>query len=139
MNTPLKNKHLVIITHDEIGKALLSAVTKTLGEIPLPTSIIPITHDTDPDSIRAELSRLTQNLHPEIGLLVLTDLYGSTPSNIANSIEHRNTRIITGLNLPMLIRVMNYAHLNLDHLANKALSGGREGVMKCNQRESLAC
>ena len=136
MDNKRKSIHLVIITHDDVGNALLGAVMKTLGDLPLPTSVITITHDTDPDKVRSELTLLTQNMDPELGLLVLTDLFGSTPSNIATTIEHRNTRVIAGLNLPMLIRVMNYAHLNLENLANKALSGGRDGIMNCGGRQS---
>ncbi len=63
------------------------------------------------------------------GVLALTDLYGSTPCNVVSKlIQQHNLRIVTGLNLSMLIRVMNYPDLDLDELAQKAVSGGREGI-----------
>ena len=62
------------------------------------------------------------------GVLVLTDMYGATPSNIALRLAGAKVRIVTGLNLPMLMRVLNYSQLGLDQLAEKAVSGGREGV-----------
>jgi PTS system ascorbate-specific IIA component len=64
------------------------------------------------------------------GVLVLTDIYGSTPSNIASHLSSRpGVQVVAGLNLPMLLRVLNYARLDLATLAEKAVSGGREGVV----------
>ena len=64
------------------------------------------------------------------GVLVLTDMYGATPSNIACRLRKlHDVRVVAGLNLPMLIRVLNYPGLDLDELMHKALSGGRDGVL----------
>ena len=67
------------------------------------------------------------------GVLVLTDMYGSTPSNIACKLSNGQVRVVAGINLPMLVRVMNYPALNLPQLADKALTGGHEGVISCQQ------
>jgi PTS system ascorbate-specific IIA component len=65
------------------------------------------------------------------GVLVLTDLFGSTPSNIAaRLLDSSRTRVVTGINLPMLIRVLNYPQLDLASLAAKAVSGGLDGVFE---------
>ena len=70
------------------------------------------------------------------GVLVLTDLYGSTPSNIACKLRrHGHVRVVSGVNLPMLIRVLNYPDLDLDSLKEKALSGGRDGVLSCTSED----
>ena len=70
------------------------------------------------------------------GTLILTDMYGSTPSNIAcGASERHDIRIISGLNLPMLIRVLNYPHLNLNELEQKAITGGQDGVISCHHTE----
>lgn len=67
------------------------------------------------------------------GILILTDMFGSTPSNIACAVSDRNDiRIVSGLNLPMLIRVLNYPSLSLEELELKAISGGQEGVVRCH-------
>ena len=61
-------------------------------------------------------------------------MFGSTPSNIAcrlNQLPH--VRILAGLNLPMLVRVLNYPNLSLEALSEKALSGGHDGVLDCQQ------
>jgi PTS system ascorbate-specific IIA component len=66
-------------------------------------------------------------------VLVLTDMYGSTPSNIASRlVRERGWRLIAGVNLPMLIRVLNYSGLGIHELISKALSGGHDGIMLCD-------
>ena len=66
---------------------------------------------------------------------MLTDLYGSTPSNIAASLASRGkVRIVSGLNLPMLVRVLNYPGDDLPSLADKAMSGGNRGILLCGAR-----
>ncbi len=62
-------------------------------------------------------------------MVILTDLYGATPSNIAASLSGQHaTRAVSGVNLSMLIRVLNYPELSLDELAEKARSGGIDGI-----------
>lgn len=73
------------------------------------------------------------------GVLVLTDLYGSTPANVAVALlgEYGRLRVIAGVNLPMLLRALNYASSDLDTVAEKALQGGRGGVLLCSQLDEL--
>lgn len=128
---------VLLITHDEIGSALLNAATSTLGELPLPTTVVTINYRTDPDALIPKLQRLANNIEHDQGLLILTDLYGSTPSNIASHLQNKNQiEVIAGLNLPMLIRVMNYPQLGLHELAQKALTGGKEGVINCKKKKN---
>ena len=127
--------NLLIITHEEIGDALVKAASSALGGMPLPTTVVTVSYDTDPDELLKKLKQVSCNLlQGDDGLLVLTDLYGSTPSNIAASLQENNRiRVIAGLNLPMLIRIMNYSQLPLEELAEKALSGGKDGVINCSK------
>lgn len=119
----------LIISHDEIGQALVHTATKVMGELPLPTIVIDIEPDTDPDVLIPKLYKLIEDVSTPEGVLILTDLFGSTPSNIANALKDDfNVRVVSGLNLPMLLRVMNYPNANIAELTEKALSGGREGV-----------
>ena len=65
------------------------------------------------------------------GVLVLTDMYGGSPSNITKKLlQTNNIYGISGVNLPMLIRVLTYREKDLKTLVKKALSGGSEGVMQ---------
>jgi PTS system ascorbate-specific IIA component len=60
----------------------------------------------------------------------LTDIIGTTPSNIAKSIDYKNIRVVAGLNLSMLLNVFNYSTDSLNQLANRAVDGGVTGIMK---------
>lgn len=123
---------ILIITHGKIGKTLLSTVRNTLGEIPLHTKTVAIKRNADPDHLIPKLRKLSHDIDDGDGVLILTDMFGSTPSNISQALkEDPSIEVVAGLNLPMLIRVMNYPMLNLAELVEKAYSGGREGVLNC--------
>ena len=121
---------LLIITHNNVGGALFDAAISVLGNCPLPYEILPVSQNCDPEE-RLEKAQLHLNtLNQSDGVLVVTDMFGSTPSNIATKLAADNVKIITGLNLPMLIRIMNYPELSLEKLVNKAVSGGQNGVIE---------
>lgn len=121
---------LLIIAHAPLGKSLLEVTCGTLGELPIRHALLDVVRDADPAQNRQRARELVHELDQGDGVLVLTDIYGSTPGNIACALQDlQQVRIVAGLNLPMLIRVMNYASLELDALTNKALSGGHDGVL----------
>ena len=121
---------LLIITHNNVGGALFDAAISVLGNCPLRYEFLPVSQNCDPEE-RLEKAQLHLNaLNQSDGVLVVTDMFGSTPSNIATKLASDNVKIITGLNLPMLIRIMNYPELSLEKLVNKAVSGGQNGVIE---------
>ena len=121
---------LLIITHNNVGGALFDAATSVLGSCPLPFEILPISQNCDPEErLQKAQSYITKLNQSGDGVLVITDMYGSTPSNIATKLSADNVVIITGVNLPMLVRIMNYPKLSLEMLANKAVSAGQTGVI----------
>lgn len=123
---------LLIITHNNIGEQLLKTATIMLGDNPLNTVNMNIDSNCDLDQSLQKAKASISELDQGDGVLVLTDMYGSTPSNIANSlVEDDSVVVIAGINLPMLIRAMNYPRLNLQQLAEKALSGGHDGILIC--------
>jgi mannose PTS system EIIA component len=128
---------LCLISHNRIGEALLDTATSMLGGRPLPVAVIPVTSVCDPDKVLAQARDAIRTIDQGDGVIVLTDMYGSTPSNIATSLKRHNGHVvvIAGLNLPMLVRVMNYPGLDLTRLAEKALSGGQEGIFRCGSDE----
>ncbi len=121
---------VLIITHDDIGDSLIRSAHKTLSDLPLPITSVTVSGDTDPEHLLPKLEQFVHNCHFDDGLLVLTDLYGSTPSNIAMKLQQCcEVEVVSGVNLPMLIRVLNYPLLGLHELACKALDGGRCGIV----------
>lgn len=121
---------VLVITHDEVGRSLVYAATSMLGMCPLQLEVLPVRRVDDTERLKALARRHIGELDDGDGVLVLTDMYGATPSNIASSLlSAANVRAIAGLNLPMLVRILNYPRLQLDDLVRKAVEGGREGVL----------
>ncbi|RKZ42909.1 MAG: PTS fructose transporter subunit IIA [Gammaproteobacteria bacterium] len=131
---------ILLITHDDIGSSLLVSLQKMLGALPLPVRVLPIRHEDEPLAFCYHAESLCQTLNEGHGVLVLTDLFGATPCNIACSlIHHHRVRVVAGINLPMLIKIMNYPLADLDTLASKALSGSCQGVLDVNSVFSEQC
>jgi mannose PTS system EIIA component len=121
---------LLIISHDGIGAALLGTATFMLNNCPLQTKLLTASRDCSPDELVADALEEINGLDEGDGVLILTDLYGSTPSNIAKILSSSaNVLTVSGLNLSMLVRVFNYPELNLQQLAEKAISGGKDGIV----------
>ncbi len=121
---------LLLITHNNIGAELLGTATVMLGTCPLDTEVMAITIDCDPDQQRLRAQEIIEGLDQGDGVLILTDMYGSTPSNIACALrEDDRIAVVAGINLPMLVRVLNYPKLGLPSIVEKAQSGGHTGIM----------
>jgi PTS system ascorbate-specific IIA component len=123
---------LLLITHSRIGEAILETAGKMLEGAPLGVENLPVATDSNPDELMAQANDLINRLDHGHGVLVFTDMYGSTPSNIACKLAVKGrVNVISGINLPMLIRTLNYQTMDLDALTEKAVSGGREGIICC--------
>ncbi|MBB1060236.1 PTS sugar transporter subunit IIA [Marilutibacter spongiae] len=122
---------ILLVTHEGIGSALLAVATRLLSALPLKAEAFEVPFDADPDAILPQASAALRRVDGGHGVLVLTDLYGATPSNLAARVAHLGTpvRRVSSLNLPMLLRVMNYAELELDELPAIASAGARNGVI----------
>ncbi len=121
---------ILLITHPGIGSALLTVATRLLRTLPLPIEALEVPFDGDPDELLPRASAALRKVDGGNGVLVLTDLYGATPSNLAAKVARLGTpvRRVSALSLPMLLRVMNYAELSLDELPAIAAAGARNGV-----------
>jgi len=120
---------ILLVTHGDVGRYLHEAAVSIIGSSPLRVRSLSVTTSCQPDELLQQAQGLVQTLDSGDGILILTDIYGSTPSNIACAMKHHHVEVVAGLNLPMLVRVLNYPNLPLDQLADKAVSGGREGVI----------
>lgn len=122
---------ILLITHQGIGAPLIAVATQLLRQLPLRAEAFEVSFDGDPDALLPEASAALRRVDGGQGVLVLTDLYGATPSNLAAKVARLGTpvRRVSGLSLPMLLRVMNYADLELDDLPTIAAAGARNGVI----------
>lgn len=127
---------LLIITHDEIGEALYEAATAVIGCSPLRTRILSVSFHDSPEQLDAIAQSIIEETDSGDGILILTDMYGATPSNIACKFTQYPVAVVAGINLPMLIRVLNYPTLNLQELTEKAISGGQDGVILCQTSQN---
>ena len=122
---------ILLITHGTYGEALIQNVCHVLNKHPLLIAQLGVAAQDDPLDILPLATMLLKEVDGGNGVLVMTDIYGATPSNIAAKLL-RPGRVegIAGVNLPMLIRALTYRNEPLESVVAKAISGGTEGVMR---------
>ncbi len=128
---------ILLVSHESLGYTMLDISVKTLSVCPLATRVLSVPLDDDLDILAKRAEKMVIELNGGDGVLVLTDLCGATPSNIAcRLVRFDDVMVVAGLNLSMLIRVLNYPELSLTEMAERAVDGGRQGVMLlsgCNE------
>ncbi len=122
---------VLLVTHPGIGSSILAAAQRVLRVMPLKVSVFEVPWDVDDrEAYARRLNQELRELDQGQGVLALVDLYGASPFNMAVSQEPgRTVSRVSGLNLPMLLRVFNYAEKDLDGLVAVARDGGRNGVI----------
>ena len=121
---------ILIVAHGAFGEALIHSASHVLGKRPLRVRQVGVTVHDDPEAILPQATDLVRQLNDGEGVLVLTDIYGATPGNIAlRLLVPGSVEGISGVNLPMLIRALTYREQGLALVVEKALSGGTEGVL----------
>lgn len=120
---------LLLISHEHVASGLLAAARSICGEYSGGIEEIEISHDAKPKNVINEIEHKIKLLDNGAGVLILSDLYGSTPSNIATQFYNPGkVSVVLGVSLPMLIRVFNYPKDNLKKVTDKAIAGGRDGI-----------
>ena len=126
----MKAVGILLLTHESMGDALIETARHLLGRISLKIDAFSIPPGSDTDFAMTSAAARVRKLDSGDGVLVLTDVFGATPSNIIDKIQPLGVKIrrVSGLNLPMLLRVLNYSEQNLAELAQTAADGARAGV-----------
>ena len=122
---------ILLIPHPGVGSALLAVATALLRNLPLKAEAFEVPFDSDPGQLLPAASAALRRVDGGDGVLVLTDLYGASPSNLAAQVARLGTpvRRVSALSLPMLLRVMNYPEQGLDQLPATAAAGTRNGAI----------
>jgi PTS system mannose-specific IIA component len=125
---------ILIIAHAPLAHAFRQCALHVFPECGAHVAAIDVQPNLPPEETlgmaRVALDQLGR-LHSVTGVLVLTDIFGATPSNVAQKlVDGVKTRLITGVNLPMLLRSVSYRHEPLDALVSRAVVGGTQGVMQ---------
>ncbi len=124
---------ILIVSHGAFGEALIHSASHVLGKRPLQVKQLGLTIHDDPAAILPQAQELVRQLDAGQGVLVLTDILGATPSNIATRLlKPGRVEGISGASLPMLIRAITYRDEALAVVVDKAMSGGCEGVVHLN-------
>jgi PTS system mannose-specific IIA component len=133
---------IVIVTHRRLGDALIEAAEFIMGERPEALISVSIDLNESADVLRRKIADGIKNVKSEDGVLILTDMFGGTPSNLSYSfLEEGHIEVISGVNLPILIQAANTrGKMNLAELAVKLEEFGKKsislasGILKGNKR-----
>ncbi len=121
---------ILIVAHDTLGDSLVKAVTHVLGATPPQFGVFPVTAADDPLLLLPMARAAVAALDTGDGVAVFSDLFGATPSNLAVKLAAAGrVEVVSGVNLPMLVRAFTYRTKGMDTLVKKAVSGGCEGVL----------
>lgn len=126
---------IMIVTHPGIGDALREAALATLKKLPCDVITINCPQDADTQKIAEKALTSLQSNSEDEGLIIFSDVFGATPHNTAKTIADnvkQKTHLISGINLPMLMRTLNYIDLSLDEVCEKAIKGGAKGICDCH-------
>jgi PTS system ascorbate-specific IIA component len=124
---------VLVITHGAIGEALLSSAEQILGAKQARTAALGVSRNDDPDAVLERARALAARLDEGAGVLVLTDMFGATPCNVAaRLLADGRIEGVAGVSLPMLVRVLSGRNGSLPAAVQRALSGGAEGVVHMN-------
>lgn len=122
---------LLIIAHAPLASALAQVAEHTFPGCAASLQSLDVTAQMAPEDVQARASALLAQPGGEQGTLILTDVFGATPSNVAQRLcDGARVRAVAGVNVPMLWRTLCYAGEPLDALVGRALAGGTQGVMQ---------
>jgi PTS system mannose-specific IIA component len=125
---------ILLIAHAPLANALRQCALHVFPDCEGTVAAIDVQPNLSPDETLATARIALEQLGgmPKVtGVLVLTDIFGATPSNVAQKlVDGVRSRLITGVNLPMLLRSVSYRHEPLEALVSRAVVGGTQGVMQ---------
>ncbi len=133
---------IVIVTHCQLGEALIGAAEFIIGSRPASLESVSIDLNENAEKLRNKISQGIKNVEGQEGVLILTDMFGGTPSNLSYSfLEEGRIEVLSGVNLPVLIQAASMREkLKLDDLAANLESFGKKsislasGILKGNKR-----
>lgn len=134
---------IVIATHSKLGDALIDAAEFIIGNRPETTVSVSINLNENADKLRQKIVEGIKKVDQKEGVLILTDMFGGTPSNLSYSfLEEGRVEVISGVNLPMLIKAvearkktqLSELAVDLEAFGKKSISLA-SGILKGNKRK----
>ena len=122
--------NILLIAHAPLAKALRECALHVYPDCGNEVVALDVLPNEDPETTLAKAEQLRMGFG-DLETLVLTDIFGATPSNVAQKlVDGTQTKLIAGVNLPMLLRAICYRHEPIETLLQRALAGGAQGVMQ---------
>ena len=126
---------ILLVTHSEIGKSFIDCAAHILGKSITLLECIPIEPKTDLNECKKFIEIEIKNLDIGSGVLIITDIYGATPSNILKQYTTQsNIEVVTGLNLPMLIQAITNRDGTLSQVTNICMQCAEDGIIKMDSK-----
>jgi len=121
---------ILIVAHAPLAHALRQCALHVFADAGDCVAALDVHSHASPEQTLADAKAAFDRLPRDSGVLVLADLFGATPCNVARRLaEVLPCRLVAGVNLPMLLRALTYRHEPLEELAQRALAGGSQGVV----------
>ncbi len=121
---------ILLITHYGLGESLVQCAVHVLNKRPAQLVQLGVAAQDDPLDLLPLAQDLVDFVDKGDGVLILTDLYGATPANVAAKLlKPGRVEALSGVNVPMLIRALTYREKGMETLLARATSGGRDGVL----------
>lgn len=121
---------ILLITHNGLGESLIDCVRHVMGSMPSHVKALSVLANDDPLHKEEEARALIAQLDEGQGVLLLSDVFGATPCNVARRLcQPGRVEGVAGVNLPMLLRVTCYSNKSLEEQVQRALDGGKECIV----------
>ena len=122
---------IVVVTHGELGETLIATTRFIFGSRPEAVAAVSIDLETNPDKLHKAIETSIRRVDQNKGILLLTDMFGGTPSNLAYSfLEEGQVEVLAGVNLPILIKAIeSRSKMDLEELAATLEKSGRQSII----------
>ena len=122
---------VLTITHHDVGRRMVDVAARIFARTPENLACYDVVEDCDLEVALTELHDLCCSLDCTDGLLILSDLYGATPYNLAKKLmhEHPESTLISGINLPMIVKLFNLQKRGRRQIAESLAANGRIGII----------
>ncbi len=121
---------ILVVTHANLGSALIETVEFILGDTQEKLSSVSINIQDNPDSLRKKIKTGISSVRTDNGVLILTDMFGGTPSNLSYSfLEEGHIEVISGVNLPILLKAVNARKkMDMDAITSALVEHGKKSI-----------
>ncbi len=122
---------VMVVSHEPLGTALIHCTRHIYGRLPVQLAALDVIPDEDPDHAYLAAIELLARINDGSGVVVLTDLFGATPSRIAARLaQPHKVVVLAGVNLPMLVKVLNNRRMPVEELVDTLLSSAQGAILQ---------